>query len=200
MANLVIREEDGWLEISDVVDELGPIPKQELWEFSGTQNIEQAQELLDMEAGDLIEEKIGTDQITGLRVVSVPDDMAGERLRVWIRHEKVRGGEEPEEPAEGVGPVDVERELEMARNVFGKLKPREKTRLRAALYHPDEKTWDDAYTIIIGADAKTSLWQAVIAVDPTFPDTVNPREEGVERWDRIPSQETLVAALRYATH
>lgn len=109
----------------------------------------------------------------------------------------------PEGGAQTAKPVDIERELDMARNVFGKLRPDIKTRLRAVLYQPTEETWDNAHTIIVGADGWTTLWQAVLAVDPTFP-RVGPSHDArgrvVERWRKIPSQETLIQALRYATH
>lgn len=100
-------------------------------------------------------------------------------------------------------PVDIERELDMARNVFGRLRPDIKTRLRAVLYQPNEETWEDAHTIIVGADGWTTLWKAVIAVDPTFP-KVGPSHDArgriTKRWSKIPSQKTLLQALRYATH
>lgn len=85
MSDLVIREKDGWIEISDVVDKLGPIPKQELWEFSAKNDVEHAQELLDMEFGDAIEEKIGMADLSAIRAVSIPDDLKGEVLRVWVK-------------------------------------------------------------------------------------------------------------------
>jgi hypothetical protein len=85
MADLIIREEDGWIEITDIVDELGPVSKQELWDFAGIGDVEQAQQLLDMELGDAIEEKIDMAEIVGIKVVSVPDDIKGESLRVWIK-------------------------------------------------------------------------------------------------------------------
>ena len=85
MADLVIREADGWIEISDGVDELGPVSKQELWEFAASGDVRQAQELLDMELGDVMEEKVGTSDLTGIKVISIPDDLKGEQLRVWIR-------------------------------------------------------------------------------------------------------------------
>lgn len=110
---------------------------------------------------------------------------------------------EPEGGALEPSPVDIERELDLARNVFGRLRPRERTRLRAVVYQPTEKTWDDAHSIIIGADGWTTLWQAVIAVDPTFPKigpATDVRGRRVARWARIPSQGLLLAALRYATH
>ncbi len=112
-------------------------------------------------------------------------------------------GPEPEGAAVVAVPVDIEMELELARNLYGRLKPRERTRLRALIYQPSEKTWDEAHSIIVGGDGWMTLWQAVIAVDATFP-KVGPatdiRGRRVSRWERIPSQELLVAALRYATH
>jgi hypothetical protein len=100
-------------------------------------------------------------------------------------------------------PIDIERELELARNVFGKLRPEYKRALRAVLYHPTEETWEEAHSIIVGADGWMTLWQAVIAVDPTFPKVgqrTDVRGRVVERWRRIPSQNLLMAALQYATH
>jgi hypothetical protein len=85
MADLVIREQDGWIEISDDVDELGPVSKQELWEFAATNDFRPAQELLDMELGDVMEERIGTADLTGIKVIATPDDMKGEALRIWIK-------------------------------------------------------------------------------------------------------------------
>lgn len=109
----------------------------------------------------------------------------------------------PEGGEQNARPVEIERELDLARNMFGHLKPRERTRLRAVLYQPTEQTWDDAYSIIVGADGWMTLWQAVLAVDPSFPKvgpSTDVRGRRVSRWKKIPDQETLVTALRYATH
>jgi hypothetical protein len=115
----------------------------------------------------------------------------------------IDAGPPPEGQAPTARQVDIERELEMARNMFGKLRPDLKTRLRAVLYQPTEETWEDAHSIIVGSDRWTTLWQAVIAVDPTFPRTGpshDARGRLVKRWAKVPSQETLLKALRYATH
>jgi len=115
----------------------------------------------------------------------------------------IDAGPPPEGGATEARPVDIEMELDLARNMFGKLKPQYRTMLRAVLYHPSEETWDDARGIIVGADGWMTLWQAVIAVDPTFPKVgpaTDARGRVVERWRRIPSQELLLAALKYATH
>lgn len=93
----------------------------------------------------------------------------------------------------------------VARNMFGRLPPEDLTRLRAVLYHPTEETWDNAYSIILNPHVVLGLglWQAVIAVDPSFPQ-VGPGTDSmgrkVGRWRRIPSKALLRAALQYATH
>lgn len=87
MSDLVIQEKDGWIEISDLVAELDPNLHKELWDYAAKHDIENARDLLDMELGGPLQEKIGTAQIVGLRVLSMPDDILGEKLRVWIKVE-----------------------------------------------------------------------------------------------------------------
>jgi hypothetical protein len=77
-------------------------------------------------------------------------------------------------------------------------------RLNAVLDNPCEATWDDAHSIIVGADGFTTLWQCVIAVDPFFPRT-GPRTDDkgnvIRRWERVPDHFTLRRALKFArTH
>lgn len=123
-------------------------------------------------------------------------------IETYLR-QPIEAGPPPEGEAAEASLVDIERELDLARNMLGPLKPRERTRVRAVLYQPTEETWDDAHGIIVGGDGWMTLWQAVIAVDPTFPrvgPSTDVRGRVVERWKRVPSQELLLAALRYATH
>lgn len=86
-------------------------------------------------------------------------------------------------------------------NLFGPIKPEIRQRLDACLENPTEKTWEEAYSIIINGDHMISLWQAVVAADQTFPMT-GPVEtlEGkrLEGWKRVPDKVTLVRALRLA--
>lgn len=81
------------------------------------------------------------------------------------------------------------------KNMFGGLKGDVRKRLLAALNNPCQKTWDDAHTIIITGARMSSLWQAVLVVDPTFPRS-KPCEEP---WPRVPDQFTLCRAIRKAT-
>lgn len=89
MSDLIIRKEDGWLEISNLVTAMES--QRELWSYIGKSDVENAAGLLDMEIGDLLEDLIGTDSISGIKAISVPDDILGERLRGWVRTEKSHG-------------------------------------------------------------------------------------------------------------
>lgn len=93
---------------------------------------------------------------------------------------------------------DPDQYLDPLTNVFGKLAPDLRKRLIAVLKNPNQKTWNNAYSIILNPDSWITLWQAVIKVDPFFPHS-DPTMEGDDRlWDKIPTRETLIAALRYA--
>ena len=115
----------------------------------------------------------------------------------------IDAGPSPGGEAEVAVPVYIEQELDLARNLYGRLKPRERTRIRALIYQPTEDTWEDAHSIVVGSDGWMTLWQAVLAVDPTFPNVgpaTDARGRQISRWARIPNQELLAAALKYATH
>lgn len=87
-------------------------------------------------------------------------------------------------------------------NVFGTLNAECRKRLEAVLRNPTERTWDDAYSLIIRGSDMLTLWQAWIAVDPSAPrrgpstDLLGQRLSG---WERVPDQFTLYRAVRYAT-
>jgi hypothetical protein len=105
----------------------------------------------------------------------------------------------------------IESELDLATNFFGRLAPEYRKMLRAVVENPTQETWEHAYTIILSKDVGMglTLWQAVIAVDPSFP-KVGPAStykwgrtgKTVKRgkWKKIPTRETLIAAIKYATH
>ena len=87
-------------------------------------------------------------------------------------------------------------------NLFGPLGPDIRARLQQVLDDPATH-WDDAHSIILRADqplART-LWQAVLAVDPTFPKTGPTSDRAGRRitdWARKPSQILIARALKYA--
>lgn len=76
------------------------------------------------------------------------------------------------------------------------------TRRRIARYlkNPTFRRWCDIAGIVVRPGIFT-LWQAVIAVDPTFPTvgrTVNDRGRVIKEWARIPDAVLIMRALRYA--
>jgi len=83
-------------------------------------------------------------------------------------------------------------------NMFGELKPDIRKRLMSVINNPNDRTWNNAYSIILNPRKWTTLWQAVIKVDPWFPKT-GPSEDRngkrIEGWAQIPSQKLLVKAL-----
>lgn len=81
------------------------------------------------------------------------------------------------------------------RNMFGPLRGDVRERLEAVLASPSQETWDDAYSIIVGKNGFTTLWQAWIKVDPDAP-----RSRPLDApWPRVPDQLTLYRALREVT-
>ncbi len=101
--------------------------------------------------------------------------------------------------------LDVSTELDLARNAFGPLPEKVRRRIRRYLAGPTEPRWDDVSSIIVNwqsADCHT-LWQAVLAVDPTFPRVGRRTDQHgriLEHWARIPEPKLVVEALRFATH
>lgn len=97
-------------------------------------------------------------------------------------------------------------DLNMGSNLWGPLSGEIRVRIMAVINDPCDETWDDAHTIILNRETWMTLWQAVIAVDPAFPRSgpVSRRVEGhsepVSGWECIPDAETIIQAVRYATH
>ena len=110
-------------------------------------------------------------------------------------------------------------DLNAADNMFGALSGEVRVRLMAAVNSPGEETWDDAHSIILrfnqpgeGFGLGLTLWQAVIAVDPSFAHVRGPvtrwvedsselggHSEPVSGWERTPTAETIIQAINYAT-
>lgn len=94
-------------------------------------------------------------------------------------------------------------DLDLARNFFGPLDQSIRRRIRRVITSPNARNWEDAHSVIIGSDGWMTLWQAVIAVDPTFPRTgrvTNQKGDVLEEWRRIPSTDLILRAVRFATH
>lgn len=87
-------------------------------------------------------------------------------------------------------------------NFFGALPPAIKARLREVRRDP-RRYWDRDHGIILRAEVGLglTLWQAVLAVDPTFPrrgraTDINGRV--LDDWARYPDTVLIGRALRYA--
>jgi len=104
--------------------------------------------------------------------------------------------------------MDIKQELDLARSSVGKLEPDIRKSLQKVVDNPTEENWEDALEIIIGADRRMTLWEAVVALDPSYADMwpVETWDEKTSRtirirgWKKIPTRRLLTAALRYATH
>lgn len=88
--------------------------------------------------------------------------------------------------------------------MFGKIDNKIKKRILQYFKTPDYETWEDIHCIIlIGIGTMLTVWQAVIAINPSFPKTgrcVTLEGKIVEDWDRIPTKKELAEAIFYATH
>jgi len=78
----VIREEDGWIEISDLVEEmLSSQVVDDLWDYLAEEHVVEAVQLLDMELGSELEARTGHTCVQNIKMVELP----GERVRIWIK-------------------------------------------------------------------------------------------------------------------
>jgi len=99
--------------------------------------------------------------------------------------------------------MEIMNELNFASNVWGKLNGLAKARIQAFVDNPTTETWDECHTLILNGKTFLTLWQAVIAVDPSFPKTGRCEDvKGLmlKDWKAIPTVETLRKAIFYATH
>ena len=93
--------------------------------------------------------------------------------------------------------MSIELELSLATNLYGPIGDDIKDRLRRVVSDPSEENWDNAHSIIIvGRGPMVTLWQAVLKVDPGF---LTSKQSG-KPWPRVPTRETIVEALKFATH
>lgn len=85
--------------------------------------------------------------------------------------------------------------LEFATNLNGKLSAEIKARLQAVIDTPNQITWNDTFSLILNHRGRVStLWQAVLAVNPSF----TRRKCCEEEWQQIPTQETIIKAINHA--
>jgi hypothetical protein len=97
--------------------------------------------------------------------------------------------------------------LKNATNYFGTVSAEIQRRVSAFMDAPGYDTWDDIYAIILAPAKKcdcrgrgcTTVWQAVIAVEPTFPRSGKSGRTARERWAKYPDAMTVARAIKHAT-
>lgn len=85
-----------------------------------------------------------------------------------------------------------------ARNLLGDPVSNDiRKRIQRFLNHPGCESWDDIHGIAIAPF--TTVWQAVLAIDPSFPSRgrlTNQRGRVLEEWSAIPLPLTVMRAIR----
>jgi len=85
--------------------------------------------------------------------------------------------------------------IEFTTNMFGFLPAYIKSALYNYLEFPTHDHWEEIYSCHIANGKVSTVWQAVLAVDPTFPQTIPMDSQGNVRWPRIPSPALLQKAI-----
>lgn len=91
--------------------------------------------------------------------------------------------------------------LDNCENIFGKLKPDIRKRVRNYTNNPTPDNWDDIKGIII-SDKFESIWQSIMAMDSTFPRTgsvTDEKENIIKEWERIPTTFEVLRAIQMFT-
>lgn len=101
--------------------------------------------------------------------------------------------------------MDIKLELDLARNLYGPLDDEGRDTLIALTLNPTLESWTVAAGLVVGADGRMTLLQAVCTLDREWlrhmPQSVYDGNQFVYRgWSRVPSAELIVRALRFATH
>lgn len=90
--------------------------------------------------------------------------------------------------------------IDQARNGFGRpLTPDCRARLAAFFDAPSPETWDAVCSVIVNGRSLRcgTVWQAVTAVDPTFPRSARGKTPA-ERWPVVPDALTVARAVKLA--
>lgn len=86
--------------------------------------------------------------------------------------------------------------IEFTRNYVGMLPEWLKSALYNYLEFPNQENWNEIYSYVIHPKGKTTtVWQAVLDIDPTFPQNVSKDSSDNARWERIPSPELVQKAI-----
>lgn len=92
--------------------------------------------------------------------------------------------------------------LKNCENIFGKISPQIEKRIKNYINNPNCDNWDDIQGIIIKPESMTTIWQAMIETDSTFPKSGRVEDfEGnmIKEWERIPMPLELLRAIKEVT-
>lgn len=92
--------------------------------------------------------------------------------------------------------------LENCDNLFGKISPQIQKRIKRFINEPTADNWDDISGIIIKGNSTTTIWQAMVAYDPTFPNkgrTTDTEGNVIKEWERIPTPFEVLKAIKEFT-
>lgn len=77
-----------------------------------------------------------------------------------------------------------------------------RSRIRQFMENPNADNWDDIAGLHLSPTCRTTIWQAILRLDPTFPQRgrIFDMNGNVEReWERIPSPLLVMRALKSAS-
>lgn len=80
--------------------------------------------------------------------------------------------------------------------IFNNFPAGARARVLSYLRNPTPAAWDEIAGMIVQRP-NTSLWKAVIAVDPTFPRSAGTAGPPADRWRRIPDAALIERALQH---
>jgi len=92
--------------------------------------------------------------------------------------------------------------LKNCENMFGKISPQIEKRIKNYINNPNCDNWDDIQGIIIKPESMTTIWQAMIKTDSTFPKSGRAEDfEGnvIKEWEQIPTPLELLRAIKEVT-
>lgn len=89
--------------------------------------------------------------------------------------------------------------LEFATSLLGSLAADSKKKIISYLKEPTAHKWNKIYCLIInGRGLPSTVWQAVLEVDPTFQRSAKVDVSQKCRWESIPDKQTVIRAIQLA--
>jgi hypothetical protein len=117
-----------------------------------------------------------------------------EKVSEWYNEGKT---EVKEDEIEEYTPKKINKTLLDIVDIFGNFPSGSAERIQAYLDKPSGNRWSDIIGLII--DGKTTLWQSVLLVDPTFPRTgrsIDNTGKVHKDWERIPEPLLVLRAIK----